>query len=257
MSQALQKQVEQPDQKVLEQVITRGDLTDLSPAQRVSYYNAVCQSLQLNPLTRPFDFLKLKGPDGKTQVILYARKDATEQLRAGRKISIYKLESRIENDCIIVTAYGRTPEGREDIDEGVVYIKGLIGNDAANARLKAVTKAKRRVTLSICGLGFLDESEVDSIHGARPIEADITVSEKAIGLNQWKCGRKLAMELIDVCKKLAAAGVEDEQMRAKLPAGVQSRKDLTEAQAQSALEEYRAWLEALESDAVQGEVVNG
>jgi hypothetical protein len=33
--------------------------------------------------------------------------------------------------------------------------------------LKAVTKAKRRVTLSICGLGFLDETEVDSIPGAK------------------------------------------------------------------------------------------
>jgi hypothetical protein len=32
--------------------------------------------------------------------------------------------------------------------------------------LKAVTKAKRRVTLSLCGLGMTDESEVDSIPGA-------------------------------------------------------------------------------------------
>jgi hypothetical protein len=33
--------------------------------------------------------------------------------------------------------------------------------------MKAITKAKRRVTLSISGLGFLDESEVDSVPGAR------------------------------------------------------------------------------------------
>lgn len=273
-SQALQKQTEQPiDTKILEQVITKGDLSDLTPAQRVGYYDAVCNSLALNPLTRPFEYLKLKGPGGKDQVILYARKDCTEQLRTNRQISIYKLESRIENDSLVVTAYARTPDGREDIDEGVVYLKGLVGNDAANARMRAVTKAKRRVTLSICGLGFLDESEVSSITGAKVINDDdnpyskargarqttndnITLSQKASGLDQWKCGRKLAMELIGVCKQLDVAGVSEEQMRSKLPAGVKSRKDLSETQAQAVLEEFRAWLNALESEPVQGEVVS-
>lgn len=32
-----------------------------------------------------------------------------------------------------------------------------------------LTKAKRRVTLSVCGLGMLDETEVESIPGARPL----------------------------------------------------------------------------------------
>lgn len=36
----------------------------------------------------------------------------------------------------------------------------------ANALMKAETKAKRRVTLSICGLGLLDESEIDTMKGA-------------------------------------------------------------------------------------------
>jgi hypothetical protein len=258
-SQALQKQTEQPvDTKILEQVITKGDLADLSPGARVSYYNAVCRSLGLNPLTKPFDFLKLKVKNAPDKVILYARKDCTEQLRTNHKISIYKLENRIENDCLVVTAYARTPDGREDIDEGAVYLKGLIGEDAANARMRATTKAKRRVTLSICGLGFLDESEVTSIAGAQRVsDDDITLSTKASGLDQWKCGHKLAMDLIAVCKRLEAAGVNDEQMRRKLPAGVQSRKDLTQAQAVSALEEFRAWLEALDSEIAQGEIVNG
>jgi hypothetical protein len=39
----------------------------------------------------------------------------------------------------------------------------LKGEARANAELKAVTKAKRRATLSICGLGWLDETEVDDI----------------------------------------------------------------------------------------------
>jgi len=46
---------------------------------------------------------------------------------------------------------------------GAVDIKGLTGKNLANAFMKAETKAKRRVTLSICGLGFLDESEVEDM----------------------------------------------------------------------------------------------
>jgi len=45
----------------------------------------------------------------------------------------------------------------------VVSIAGLRGEAASNAVMKAVTKAKRRVTLSICGLRFLDETEVEDI----------------------------------------------------------------------------------------------
>ena len=39
----------------------------------------------------------------------------------------------------------------------------LKGLDLANARMKVETKAKRRATLSICGLGFLDVSELDTM----------------------------------------------------------------------------------------------
>ena len=42
----------------------------------------------------------------------------------------------------------------------MAFSEALKGEVRANAILKAVTKAKRRATLSICGLGWLDESEV-------------------------------------------------------------------------------------------------
>lgn len=145
-----------------ERVFVAGDLSKLSPGERNTYYVNLCSSLGLNPLTRPFEYLTLQG-----RMILYARKDATEQLRARYGISIYKLEKEISSGVLTVTAYARTPDGREDIDEGAVSLGSLQGDALANARLKAVTKAKRRVTLSICGLGFLDETEVESIPGAR------------------------------------------------------------------------------------------
>jgi hypothetical protein len=237
-SQAIQKT---DKNKILEQVITKGDLAELSPEQRVSYYNAVCNSLGLNPLTKPFDFIKLKE-DGKEIVKLYARKDATEQLRKINGISIWKIENTIEEGCLIVTAYARTPDGREDIDEGIVYIKGKMGDTLANAQMKAITKAKRRVTLSICGLGFLDESEIDSIPNAQPIASPeddaimteqeaLNLSHRSLGIDQWKCGRALAMEIINLCKNHQAKGMTDDIIKSWLPAGVASRKDLNEGEA--------------------------
>src|SRR6185312_3719783 len=46
--------------------------------------------------------------------------------------------------------------------------------------MKAETKAKRRVTLSICGLGMLDETEVDSIPDARRVQ-DIDTGGHPVG----------------------------------------------------------------------------
>jgi hypothetical protein len=39
----------------------------------------------------------------------------------------------------------------------------------ANLQMKAVTKGKRRLTLSLCGLGWLDETEVETIPNAQPV----------------------------------------------------------------------------------------
>jgi hypothetical protein len=66
-----------------------------------------------------------------------------------------------------VTARATMPDGRHDESIGAVPIEGLKGENRANALMKGETKAKRRVTLSICGLGILDESEVESIAGAQ------------------------------------------------------------------------------------------
>lgn len=259
MSQSQALQPSKDKDKILEQVITKGDLAELSPADRVGYYNEVCRSLGLNPLTKPFEFLALEDKkSGKTRVVLYARKDATEQLRKINGVSIWKIEQKTESDCWIVTAYARTSDGREDIDEGVVYIKGLLGESRSNAIMRAITKAKRRVTLSICGLGFLDESEIDSIPNAQPIahpeqdavmteaEAEqLTLAHKASGLDQWKCGRALAMKLITVCKLLEAEGAGALTWHEWLPSGIETRKDLTEEQAQKVLNNFQSRLEVI------------
>lgn len=148
---------------VADRVLVQGDLSQLSEQDRITYYAKVCESLGLNPLTKPFDYIKLSG-----KLTLYAKKDCADQLRKKDKISVNIIDRREVDGIYEVLAHAKTPDGREDEDMGAVSIKGLSGDTLVNAKLKAVTKAKRRVTLSICGLGMLDESEIETIHDAEP-----------------------------------------------------------------------------------------
>jgi len=144
----------------IEQALIQGDLSRLTPEQRLSYYNKVCESLGLNPLTKPFEYIRLNGKE-----VLYATRACTEQLRTIHKVSLTITSREVMGDVYVVTAQAKTGE-RCDESTGAVTIKGLAGDNLANAYMKAETKAKRRVTLSICGLGLLDETEVASIPNA-------------------------------------------------------------------------------------------
>ena len=149
---------------VLERVLVSGDLAGLSESQRLEYYRAVCESLSLNPLTRPFEYLRLNG-----RLVLYATRAAADQLRSIHGISIIDVQIKRDNDLITVTVRGRTRDGREDVEIGVVSVAGLRGDALANAQMKALTKAKRRLTLSLAGLGWLDETEAETIPGAQRV----------------------------------------------------------------------------------------
>lgn len=157
------------NQSLQEKALIGGNLADLSPSERLNYYGAICESLGLNPLTRPFEYITLNG-----KLTLYARKDCTEQLRNSREISIKIVSRELIDGVFIVTSQATNAKGRSDESIGAVPLANLQGDAKANAMMKAETKSKRRVTLSFCGLGVLDESEIDSIPGAR-VES---VSEK-------------------------------------------------------------------------------
>lgn len=166
---ALRKDItEEHNLSVIEKVVMQGDLSKLDPEQRVTYYNHVCRTLGLNPYTRPFDYISLNG-----KLTLYAKKDATEQLRKVNKISITDLDGKMIDDLYIVTAKAKTADGRVDQSCGAVSIGTLKGEQKANAIMKAETKAKRRVTLSISGLGWTDESEVECIPSAIKVNVDL------------------------------------------------------------------------------------
>jgi hypothetical protein len=166
---------------IVEAVIAAGDLSKLTPDQRNTYYLTVCQSIGLNPMTRPFEYIVLNG-----KLTLYARKDATDQLRAIRSVSITRCDVSLSDpDYVIVTTEARDASGRTDIDVGVVSRKDMRG-DLGNVIMKSVTKSKRRVTLSLCGLGMLDETEVETIPDAKPFTQQTAQVEAPKRDDSWK-----------------------------------------------------------------------
>lgn len=157
---------------VMEKVVIQGDLAKLSPQDRITYYHALCRSTGLNPFTRPFEYMVLKG-----KMVLYAKKDCTEQLRKIHGVSVVDMESTIRDDILVTKVKVQDASGRTDIAMGAVCLSHTTGESKANLYMKAETKAKRRATLSICGLGITDESEISSIPDAKPIDMNFDTGE--------------------------------------------------------------------------------
>jgi hypothetical protein len=153
--------IENPSPEALQAALAEGQLQKLSVPQRLQFLAATCKSLGLNPLTRPFEFITLQG-----KVVMYARKDATDQLRKRDSISLRIISRENMDGVYVVTAQATSPNGRLDESIGAVPCNKLAGEALANAIMKAEAKAKRRVTLSICGLGFMDETEIDGAKAA-------------------------------------------------------------------------------------------
>lgn len=166
----------------IESLLIKGDLSVLNEAQRVQYYRAVCDSVGLNPLTKPFDYIMLNG-----KLTLYAKRDATDQLRKIHAVSIQISSRETIEGVYVVTARAKLPSGREDESTGAVTITGLKGDNLANAFMKAETKSKRRATLSICGLGLLDETEVSTINEMPVIMRDQPGENDGVqGAGPWR-----------------------------------------------------------------------
>ena len=165
--------VAKQDGRLVEQVVLHGDLAELSPADRVAYYARVCDSLGLNPFTRPFEYIRLNN-----KLTLYARRDATDQLRSLKGVSVAITNRELVDGVYVVAAKANMGE-RTDESIGAVDITNLKGDFRANAMMKAETKAKRRVTLSIVGLGWMDETEVGDIspRDARRVEVNPETGE--------------------------------------------------------------------------------
>mgnify|MGYP001606310584 FL=1 len=103
----------------IEKLLMTGDLKDLQPSERVYYYNNLCTSLGLNPMTRPFEYVAFQG-----KTVLYARKDCAEQLRKIHGITIIESIQEEKFGCLITITKVKDRSGREDIGRGAVPIEG-------------------------------------------------------------------------------------------------------------------------------------
>lgn len=172
----------------------QGDFTHASDAERAAAIIHRCNAIGLDVRTAPFQFIQT-GYGDKAKTIMYAAKSCSEQLALREKISIRHIEAppamvaalrgREEGEYIIVAVEASTPDGRVAQAVGALplfkesYVQGgprgakqrtdLAGDDLVNAIMKCETKAKRRAILQLCGLGALDESEVETIPNAKQV----------------------------------------------------------------------------------------
>ena len=137
------------------------DTGSLTAQQRAGYVVALCRALRLNPLTNPVQFIRLNGKE-----VLYVTRTATDQLAA-----IHGLNRKTVRGPEIVDIAGTKvalctvevslPNGRSETATATLPVA-----DPAMLYMKLETKAKRRGTLAILGLGLLAEDEAESIPGA-------------------------------------------------------------------------------------------
>lgn len=143
--------------RAIESVVIGGDLTPLTPEQRVRYMQRVCENLRLNWETSPFIYVK---PADK--LILYATKDCAAQLRRrdGISIEVTGRSFMAEQGIYCVEVKATNAQGRSETAIGSVGVMGMKHETLAGQMMRAETKAKRRVTLSLCGLGLDGEDDM-------------------------------------------------------------------------------------------------
>jgi putative phage-type endonuclease len=159
--------------KILAALVSGGDLALLTPEERAQYYQSRCTQLGLDPNTTPLRYMRVKEFDPKEKkttfrTVLYAGKDAADALRALHKVRVVNATTEVHDDIVVVRVEAALPDGRTDIDVGAAPLADTTGlplapSQRANALMRAFTKAKRRVTLSITGAGLMDASDVDAL----------------------------------------------------------------------------------------------
>jgi len=144
--------------RVIDSLVLRGDISLLNSQDRARYYIEYCQQLGLNPASNPLAILKLNGKE-----VLYPTRGATDQLAAIHRLNREVIEGpELRKFGTVELLYCKVkvthPNGR--VETALATLPGRVDD---NALMKLETKAKRRGTLSILGLGLLDETEIESI----------------------------------------------------------------------------------------------
>lgn len=153
-------QTEKLDIKKLLGVLTsNGSLHLLQPTELAVWLAKLKNYLHLNPFTN--SILLYSNPKG--ELFPYVTKDACAQLRVIREISVTQMSDPIyipELKTVTVKISGMTKKGRMEMALGSVSLENVVPQEFANHIMWAETKAHRRLTLSLSGLGLLADVEV-------------------------------------------------------------------------------------------------
>ncbi len=152
----------------LAHVLGTGDLYQLTNEQRVAHYINLCKSLELNPLSRPFQWIEFKeGENSPAVLTLYFKPSGAAQMLRNHHISVHYPRKEIVGELFVCEAHGQAADGRKGVGTKYVPLTNkygkLSGNRLANAFMSAESGALRRLALNMFGLSAgpdVDESAI-------------------------------------------------------------------------------------------------
>lgn len=153
-----------------------GDLSQLTGPQRAALYTRTCESLGINSLTRPFDWIEFYDPETKgKKLVLYPSKSCADQLAYQHRIRVEVVEEKIVGSLFKVVVKGTMPSGRTETNIAYLDLTDRDGNQLrgqrlGNAFMKGHTKAKRRLIFGMVGL--MAPPDVEDLAQARPVYVD-------------------------------------------------------------------------------------
>lgn len=177
---------EDTKERLLKSVFLRGgDLSGLSSEERWLYYRNLCEELGLNPALQPFQLVEAyDGRHRQNRLMLYLTKGGADQLRRKFNISTRIVSTEFINDGKVfqVIVEGRMGD-RVEMNIGTASLaevtdkmsptkteRVVSSNEYAKGIMMACTRALRRVTVSMVGLGVTDESELSMIPNAMRVD---------------------------------------------------------------------------------------
>ena len=171
-------------ERAIQSFVERGDISLLATEERVYLYSALCERYGLDPITRPFDVIELKG-----KLVLYANRGATDAIARNLGVTrevIVKPSFVDVMGCKVALCEARaTYLGRVETSTATEQVSTVVngkaellkGMDLGNVLMKVETKAKRRATLAVAGLGnVLDYSEAATVAPSVLPSPDVTLS---------------------------------------------------------------------------------
>ena len=161
----------------LAHVLGTGDLYQLTNEQRVAHYLNLCESLSLNALSRPFQWIEFQESEKSPAVLtLYFKPAGAAQMLRNHHVSIHYTRKEVVGELFVCEVEGQTPDGRKGTASKYVPLTGkygrLTGRYLANAFMSAETGALRRLALAMFGLS--SGPDADEVASFRAITVDGT-----------------------------------------------------------------------------------